>query len=65
MIGLSVADMQCEALFASELPQSDALTRDTVAEMISRIVQRIGIASWVGRDGKGVWQGKRLAVSFS
>ena len=49
MIGLSVTDMQCEAMFASELQQSDALTRDVVAEVISCTVGRIGIAGCVGR----------------
>lgn len=49
MIALNANDVRCEALFASELQQSDALTPDEVAEVISRTVRRIGIVGCVSR----------------
>ena len=49
MIGLNVDDARCEAMFASELQQSDAPTPDQVVEVISCTVRRIGIAGCVGR----------------
>lgn len=49
MIGSNVYDIRCEALFASELQRSDALTPDEVAETISRTVRRIGLDGCVSR----------------
>jgi hypothetical protein len=44
MTRLNVTDARCEALFASGLQRSDALTPQALAELISRTVQRFGIA---------------------
>lgn len=45
----NVYDMRCEALFASGLQRSDALSPDEVAETIDRTVRRIGIAGCVSK----------------
>jgi hypothetical protein len=46
---LVMDDMGCEALFASELQRSDAVTPEAVADAIRRTVRRIGIAGCVSR----------------
>jgi hypothetical protein len=43
------SDAWCEALFASWLQPSDALTADTVAKAISRTVRRFGTEGCAGR----------------
>jgi hypothetical protein len=49
MIRLTLDDVRCEILFASELQPSDALSADEVAEVLSRTVRRIGVAGCVSR----------------
>jgi hypothetical protein len=49
MFGLNMNDVRCEALFASGLQPTDAVTPDEVAEVISRVVRRIGVAGCVGK----------------
>ena len=48
MTRLDVNAARCEALFASELQQSDALTAAAVTEAISRAVRQFGIGGCVG-----------------
>lgn len=43
MARLNVNDARCEALFASALQRSDAVTAEAVAEVISRTVQQLGV----------------------
>ena len=42
MAGLNATNECCEALFASALQRSDALTADAVCEAISRAVRELG-----------------------
>jgi hypothetical protein len=49
MIWLNVDEAAYEAMFASELQQSDAPTPDEVVEVINRTVRRLGIAGCVER----------------
>ena len=42
MTAITVNEAVCEALFASPLQPSDALTAETVAEAVSSTVQRLG-----------------------
>jgi len=42
MTGISVNEAVCEALFASQLQPSDALTAETVADAIGSTVRRLG-----------------------
>ena len=44
MTRLDVNHARCEALFASGLQQSDAVTADSVAEAITRTIRKFGIA---------------------
>jgi len=44
MTGISVNEAVCEALFASPLQPSDALTAETVADAIGSTVRRLGSA---------------------
>jgi hypothetical protein len=46
---LEVADAWCEALFASGLQPSDALTAETVAEAITVAIRQLGIRGCIGR----------------
>lgn len=39
---MNLSDTHCEALFASGLQRSDALTADAVAEAIARTLRRLG-----------------------
>lgn len=45
----TVTDAQCEALFASPLQASDAVTAEVAAAEISRTIQRIGHGGCAGR----------------
>jgi hypothetical protein len=45
---LKMEQVRCEALFASGLQRSDALTADTLTEVISRTVQQHGIGGCAG-----------------
>jgi hypothetical protein len=47
MTRLNVNVARCEALFASGLQRSDALTAEAVAEAISRAVRQLGISGCV------------------
>jgi hypothetical protein len=49
MTRLNVDDARCEALFASGLQRSDALTAASVAEAISGAVRRFGTRGCAGR----------------
>jgi hypothetical protein len=49
MTRLNANDARCEALFASALQRSDALTPEALAEAISRTVQQLGIGGCAGR----------------
>jgi hypothetical protein len=49
MTGLNVTDVRCEALFASALQRSDAVTAETVAEAIGRAVSQFGSAGCASR----------------
>jgi|HubBroStandDraft_2_1064218.scaffolds.fasta_scaffold393581_1 hypothetical protein len=42
MAGPDVSDERCEALFASALQRSDALTAEAISDAISRAVQELG-----------------------
>ena len=44
MTGITVNEAVCEALFASPLQPSDALTAETVADAIGSTVRRLGAA---------------------
>ncbi len=44
-----VTDMHCEALFASALQRSDAVTPEAVADAISRTVGQLGAVGCAGR----------------
>ena len=44
-----VTDTHCEALFASALQRSDAVTREAVADAISRTVGQLGAVGCAGR----------------
>ena len=53
MVRVNVNDTQREALFASALQRSDALTAEAVAEEISRTLRKLGVsgcASWVAQE---------------
>jgi hypothetical protein len=43
MAWLNADDARCEALFASALQRSDAITADAVADAISRAVRQFGL----------------------
>jgi hypothetical protein len=45
---ITVNDAVCEALFASPLQPSDALTAETVANAIASTVRRVGLAGCAG-----------------
>jgi len=45
----NVKDAWCEALFASGLQPSDALTAEMVAAAINRTLQQLGVRGCVGR----------------
>lgn len=49
MAGLNVNDERCEALFASALQRSDALTAESVTNAISTTVQALGHAGCASR----------------
>jgi hypothetical protein len=49
MTRLNVDEARCEALFASGLQRSDALTAASVAEAISGAVRRFGTRGCAGR----------------
>jgi hypothetical protein len=49
MAGLNLNDERCEALFASALQRSDALTPEAVSEAISQTVRTLGSAGCAGR----------------
>jgi hypothetical protein len=49
MTRLTMKDARCEALFASWLQRSDALTAESVAEAISRAVRQFGTRGCAGR----------------
>jgi hypothetical protein len=49
MIWPAVDDERCEALFASGLPRSEALTADSVEQAISRALLRFGARGCTGR----------------
>ena len=49
MIGPIVDDGRCEALFASGLQRSEALTADSVEEAISRALLRFGLRGCTSR----------------
>ncbi len=44
-----VTDTDCEALFASALQRSDAVTREAVADAISRAIGQLGPAGCASR----------------
>jgi hypothetical protein len=46
---LNVNEARCEALFASRLQPSDALTAGMVAEAIDHAVRRFGVGGCAGR----------------
>ena len=46
---LNVNDARCEALFASPLQRSDAVTAEAVAQVISRTVRQLGTRGCAGR----------------
>jgi hypothetical protein len=49
MTRLNMTDARCEALFASELQKSDALTPEVLAEVIRRTVRKLGVAGCASR----------------
>jgi hypothetical protein len=49
MSGLNMNDERCEALFASALQRSDALTAEAVAEAISQAVRALGASGCASR----------------
>jgi hypothetical protein len=49
MIKLNMIEVQCAALFASGLQQSDAPARDAVTEAVRRAVRRFGVRGCEGR----------------
>jgi hypothetical protein len=49
MAGLNINDERCEALFASALQRSDALTAEAVTDAISTTVQALGNAGCTSR----------------
>jgi len=49
MAGLDMNDERCEALFASALQRSDALTAEVVGEAISQTVRALGPAGCASR----------------
>ena len=53
MARLNVTDSRCEALFASALQRSDALTAEAVTDAISTAVSTLGpggCASWLAQE---------------
>ncbi len=48
MAGLNVVDARCEALFASVLQRSDALTAEAVEAAISAAISRFGVDGCTG-----------------
>ncbi len=62
MTRLNVNTAWCEALFASELQQSDTLTAEVVAEEISRAVRRFGIRGCAGRMAQEFGDHPELAL---
>jgi hypothetical protein len=62
---LNVTDARCEALFASQLQQSDAPTAQAVVEAIREAVRRFGVHGCAARmagltGGRRRWAGRRL-----
>jgi hypothetical protein len=49
MAPMNVTDSRCEALFASELQRSDALTPDAVAAAISTALSSLGLGGCASR----------------
>jgi len=49
MAQLSMNNARCEALFASALQRSDALTGEAVASAISRTLRDLGVRGCAGR----------------
>ncbi len=49
MTRLNVTDSRCEALFASPLQRSDALTAEAVADAISAAISMLGLGGCAGR----------------
>jgi hypothetical protein len=62
MTRLNVNTAWCEALFASELQQSDTLTAEAVAEEVSRAVRRFGIRGCAGRMAQEFGDHPELAL---
>jgi hypothetical protein len=49
MARLNVDDARCEALFVSELQQSDVITVEAAADVITRILRQLGIDGCASR----------------
>jgi len=49
MARLNVTDVRCEALFASGLQQSDAISLEVVSAEISRVIRQLGEDGCAGR----------------
>ncbi len=63
MTRLNVNSARCAALFASGLQRSDTPTPETVAEVISRTVRRLGIAGCASRMAQEFGDHPEAAVS--
>jgi hypothetical protein len=63
MTRLNVSDARCTALFASGLQRSDAPTPEALAEAISRVVRRFGIAGCASRMAQEFGDHPEVAAS--
>jgi hypothetical protein len=59
---LDVTDARCEALFASQLQQSDAPTAPAVVEAIRQAVQRVGVHGCAARMAQEFGDHPEVAV---